>query len=72
MSKKVGRVTNLYNKAKNQLKENQLEDARDTLDICLLVLAMETERGLEIIDNVKTDLWKDRIWLLLEEKQLLY
>ena len=72
MSKKVGRVTNLYNKAKRQLEKNQLEDARDTLDICLLVLAMETEHGSETIDNVKTDLWKDRVWLLLEEKQLLY
>jgi hypothetical protein len=72
MSKKVGRVTNLYNKAKRQLEKNQLEDARDTLDTCLLVLAMETEHGLETIDNVKTDLWKDRVWLLLEEKQLLY
>jgi hypothetical protein len=72
MSKKVGRVTNLYNKAKKQIKENQLEDARDTLDTCLLALAIETEHGKEIIDNVKTDLWKDRVWLLLEEQQLLY
>jgi len=72
MSKKVGRVTNLYNKAKRQLEKNQLEDARDTLDTCLLVFAMETEHGSETIDNVKTDLWKDRVWLLLEEKQLLY
>ena len=53
MSKKVGRVTNLYNKAKRQLEKNQLEDARDTLDTCLLVLAMETEHGLETIDNVE-------------------
>jgi hypothetical protein len=71
MSRKVGKVTNLWNKAKNQIEQGKLEHARNTLDICLLVLARATEQNVEIIDNVKIDLWKDRVWLMLEEKELL-
>jgi hypothetical protein len=71
MSRKVGKVTNLWNKAKNQIEEGKLDQARNTLDACLLVLARATERNIEVIDNVKIDLWKDRVWLMLEEKELL-
>ena len=72
MSKKVGKVTNMFAKAKQLISEQRFDEARDTLDTCLLVLAIDAENGVEKVDNVKIDLWKDRVWLLLEEKQLLY
>ena len=71
MSKKVGKITNYWNQAKEQIQNKQFEEARVTLDTCLLILALATEGGVEILDKVRLDLWKDRIWLLLEEKELL-
>jgi hypothetical protein len=71
MSKKIGKVTNLWTTARRQVSVNKLAEARDTLDKCLLALAEATDEGIEVIDNVKVDLWKDRVWLLLEEKGLL-
>jgi hypothetical protein len=71
MSKKVGKITNYWNQAKEQVQNKQFEEARATLDTCLLILALATEEGVEILDKVRLDLWKDRIWLLLEEKELL-
>ena len=71
MSKKVGKITNYWNQAKEQVQNKQFEEARTTLDTCLLILALATEEGVEVLDKVRLDLWKDRIWLLLEEKELL-
>ena len=71
MSKKVGKITNYWNQAKEQIQNKQFEEARVTLDTCLLILALATEGGVEILDKVRLDLWKDRIWFLLEEKELL-
>jgi hypothetical protein len=71
MSKKMGKVTHLWNEAKEQVELNNLDKVRDLLDRCLLALAEATTEGIEVIDNVRVDLWKDRVWLLLEEKDLL-
>jgi hypothetical protein len=71
MSKKVGKITNYWNQAKEKIQIGELEKARIILDKCLLILAIASERGIEVLDNVKVDLWKDRVWLLLEEKELL-
>ena len=71
MSKKVGKITNYWNQAKEKIQVGELEKARIILDKCLLILAIASEQKVEILDNVKVDLWKDRVWLLLEEKELL-
>jgi len=71
MSKKVGKITNYWNNAKEKIQVGELEKARIILDKCLLILAIASEHGIEVLDNIKVDLWKDRVWLLLEEKELL-
>ncbi len=71
MSKKVGKITNYWNNAKEKIQVGELEKARTILDKCLLILAIASERKVEVLDNIKVDLWKDRVWLLLEEKELL-
>jgi len=71
MSKKIGKITNYWNQAKEKIQIGELEEARTILDKCLLVLALASENNIEVLDNIRVDLWKDRIWLLLEEKELL-
>jgi len=71
MSKKIGRITNYWNQAKEKIQIGELEKARIILDKCLLILALASENGIGILDNIQVDLWKDRVWLLLEEKELL-
>ena len=65
--KKVGKITNTWKKALQQIREEQNNEAIETLDECLLILAKATENNIEEIDNVSVDLWKVRVWVKLEE-----
>lgn len=65
--KKVGKITNTWKKALQQIHEGQNNEAIETLDECLLILAKATENNIEEIDNVSVDLWKVRVWVKLEE-----
>lgn len=65
--KKVGRITNTWKKALKLIKQNQINDAVDTLDRCLVILTKATEDGIDMLDNVSVDLWKVRVWVKLED-----
>ena len=65
--KKVGKITNTWKKALQQIRSNQFNDAIETLDECLMILAMATEDNIEELDGVSVDLWKTRVWVKLEE-----
>ena len=65
--KKVGKITNTWKKALQQIREEQNNEVIETLDECLLILAKATENNIEEIDNVSVDLWKVRVWVKLEE-----
>ena len=65
--KKVGKITNTWKKALQQIREEQNNEAIETLDECLLILAKATENNIEEIDNVSVDVWKVRVWVKLEE-----
>ena len=65
--KTVGKITNTWKKALNQIKNNETEQAIETLDQCLLILAQETVDETTELDGVKVDLWKVRVWVKLEE-----
>jgi hypothetical protein len=67
MSKKVGKITNTWKKALQSIKAKDTESAIEQLDTCLLILAKATEEGLDMIDNLRVDLWKMRVWVKIED-----
>jgi len=65
--KKVGKITNTWKRALQQIHSNQLNEAIETLDECLLILTIATEDNVEELDGVSVDLWKTRVWVKLED-----
>ena len=65
--KKVGKITNTWKRALQQIRSNQFNDAIETLDECLLILTLATEDNTEELDGVSVDLWKTRGWVKLED-----
>jgi len=56
--KKVGKITNTWKRALQQIHSNQFNEAIETLDECLLILTIATEDNVEELDGVSVDLWK--------------
>ena len=50
--KKVGKITNTWKRALQQIEAKQFNEAIETLDECLLLLALATESKIETIDNI--------------------
>jgi hypothetical protein len=67
MAKKVGQITNTWKKALQFIKAKDTENAIEQLDTCLLILARATESGHELLDNLRVDLWKMRVWVKIED-----
>jgi len=65
--KKVGKITNTWKRAIQQIRLNQFNEAIETLDECLLILTIATEDNTEELDGVTVDLWKTRVWVKLED-----
>jgi hypothetical protein len=65
--KKVGKITNTWKRALQQVRSSQLNEAIETLDECLLILTLATEDNVEELDGVSVDLWKTRVWVKLED-----
>jgi hypothetical protein len=65
--KKVGKITNTWKRALQQIRSNQFNEAIETLDECLLILTLATESNVEELDGVSVDLWKTRVWVKLED-----
>ena len=66
--KKVGKITNTWKKALQFIKAKDVPSAVEQLDTCLLILAQEEG---DIIDNLKVDLWKMRVWVKIEDLGVL-
>ena len=66
--KKVGKITNTWKKALQFIKAKDVPSAVEQLDTCLLILAQEES---DIIDNLKVDLWKMRVWVKIEDLGVL-
>ena len=64
---KVGKITNTWKAALEQIKNGKVDEAIESLDKCLLILAMATEDNEVKLDGVKIDTWKVRVWVKLEE-----
>ena len=69
--KKVGKITNTWKKALQQIRSKQINEAIETLDECLLILALASENNVEELDGVEIDLWKTRVWVKLEDLDVL-
>jgi len=65
--KKVGKITNTWKRALQQIRSNQFNEAIETLDECLLILTIATEDNTEELDGISVDLWKTRVWVKLED-----
>ena len=65
--KKVGKITNTWKRALQQIHSSQFNEAIETLDECLLILTIATEDNTEELDGVSVDLWKTRVWVKLED-----
>ena len=69
--KKVGKITNTWKRALQQIRLKQINEAIETLDECLLILAVASENNAEDLDGVNVDLWKTRVWVKLEDLDVL-
>jgi hypothetical protein len=69
--KKVGKITNTWKRALQQIRSKQINEAIETLDECLLILAVASENNAEELDGVNVDLWKTRVWVKLEDLDVL-
>ena len=65
--KKIGKITNTWRRVLQNINTNQFNEAIELLDECLLILALATENNTKILDGVKVDTWKMRVWVKLEE-----
>jgi len=65
--------TCLY-KAKQHFKSGDTESARNLCDLGIAYIANKRNEGYsaeDLIENVKVDLWLERFWMFLENKNLL-
>ena len=69
--KKRGKITNTWKRALQQIRSKQINEAIETLDECLLILALASENNVEELDEVSVDLWKTRVWVKLEDLDIL-
>ena len=69
--KKVGKITNTWKKVLDLIKSKQVNEAVEKLDECLLILALETEKGTDELDGHTLDLWKMRVWVKLEDLNII-
>lgn len=60
-----------WEEANKLIKEGNLSAADEALDWCLVMLAKATLRGETSYCGAKVDLWKMRVWGLIEEAGLL-
>ena len=73
MNKRLS-ITKLYNKAKELLEQNKIQEADETLDWCLVVLsknALNGAKDTDLLEGVKMGVWYERVWCEIEKNGLL-
>lgn len=61
-------------KAKQSFKSGDTESARDFCDLGIAYIADKRNDGYsaeDLVEGVKVDLWLERFWMFLENKNLL-
>ena len=64
-------IKNYWRKANEALKLNNMSEAEDLLDYCLVILGTATLKGKAELAGVKIDLWKERVWYSIENNGFL-
>lgn len=64
-------LKNFWRKANESISIGDLIDADEQLDYCLVMLATATNNGYEKIAGSKVDVWKNRVWICIENNGLL-
>jgi len=67
-------ITKIYAEAREAVKNNEMDKARDLFDTGLVIVAQAREEGLsdkDLIEDVRVELWLERLWYGLENNDLL-
>lgn len=67
-------ITKIYAEAREAVKNNEMDKARDLFDTGLVIVAQAREEGLsgkDLIEDVRVELWLERLWYGLENNNLL-
>jgi hypothetical protein len=67
-------ITKIYAEAREAVKNNEMDKARDLFDTGLMIVAQAREEGLsdkDLIEDVRVELWLERLWYGLENNDLL-
>ncbi len=60
-----------YDIAQQLISAGDFENATIVLDNMLLFLANRSSKGVERIQGTRIDIWKERVWFLLETNNLI-
>ena len=69
--KKKHPITYNYKKIRRFFKEDRIQEAEELLNWGIARLANMSLEGIQTIDKVDINLWKDRYWFELENHNLL-
>jgi hypothetical protein len=64
-------VKELMMNAKESLTKGKTQDAKDFLNIGIVVLARMTQEGVTHTEGSSVDRWKERFWFELESNELM-
>ena len=59
-------LTTLWKKAKLLAEAKNVEQALPILEKLLIHVSDASNRGIDVMEGVKVDLWKERFWLAIE------
>ena len=74
MKKQTSPVTNYWNKAKESLKAGDMTSFQESIELALVLVGQATMNGSgdkDLIEGVKNETWKERLWMALENNGLL-
>ena len=67
-------IAKLFEEAKQLLENNNINEADEKLDLCLVVLSknsLDGKRGTHLLEGTKMDVWYERVWTTIEKAGLL-
>lgn len=67
-------ITDCYENARESLKQEKLDKARDWADYGIVKVAEARDEGMGVddeLDDVRIGLWLERFWYFLENNNLL-
>lgn len=64
--KKFGKLTVNWLTVKDLVSQKKYDEAVEIMDSMLMFLGEITLKGVREVDGVSVDLWKDRVWQMIE------